>query len=190
MKVILTEKVKALGDVGEVVKVAEGFGRNYLLPKKFAVMADEGNKKQLADYQKRLGKKVEAEKNAAEELKAKINGITLDYIKKVGTNGKLFGTVTTTELAKDLESKGFQVERRQIIIEAPIKTLGTFDVKVKLFKGVEAAFKVKIEIDPLQVEELKKMQAEAKKFKEEAKLREEAEAKAAAEAEEAAKADA
>ncbi len=163
MKVILTERVKSLGNIGEIVNVSQGFARNYLIPNSLAKLADEGNSKQMEDYQKMLAKKVAEEKAAAEELAKKVSGITVNLTKKIGGNGRLFGTVTNTELAKELEKQGVVVERRLITIDTPIKTLGDFEVSTKLFKGVEATFKLKIEMDPKQVEEQKKKQEAAAK---------------------------
>lgn len=167
MKVILTDKVKSLGNIGEIVNVSQGFARNYLIPNKLAKLADEGNEKQMEDYQKMLAKKVAEEKAAAEAVAKKISGLTISLTKKIGGNGKLFGTVTNTELAKLLEAQGAVIERRMITIENPIKNLGEFEVVAKIFKGVEATFKVKVEIDPAQAEEMKKKQeaAAAKKAK-------------------------
>lgn len=163
MKVILTDSVKSLGNIGEIVNVSQGFARNYLIPNKKAKLADEGNSKQMADYQKMLAKKVAEEKAAAEDLAKKIGKITINLVKKVGGTGRLFGTVTNSELSKELEKQGVVVERRLITIENPIKTLGDFDITAKLFKGVETTFKVKVEMDPKQVEEIKKKQEAAAK---------------------------
>lgn len=163
MKVILTDSVKSLGNIGEIVNVSQGFARNYLIPNKKAKLADEGNSKQMADYQKMLAKKVAEEKAAAEELGKKVSGITINLFKKVGGTGRLFGTVTNSELSKELEKQGASVERRLITIENPIKSLGEFDITAKLFKGVDATFKVKVEMDPKQVEEIKKKQEAAAK---------------------------
>ena len=163
MKVILTEKVPTLGNIGEIVNVSAGYARNYLVPNRLCMVADEANKKLLAAQQKSLTKKIQAQKDAANDLKKKIEGLTIELIKKVGASGKLFGTVTNAELSKELESKGFEVERRLIHLETPIKGLGTFNAKAKLFHDVEATFKVKVAIDPKQAEELKKAQEEAVK---------------------------
>lgn len=176
MKVILTEKVKALGNIGEMVNVSPGFGRNYLIPNSLAVLADASNKAQLAHHEKMLAKKVSEEKNKAEAAKKKIDGMTIEMIKTVGASGRLFGTVTNADLAKELEKKEVFVERRMITVDSPIKALGNYEVKVKLFKGVEASFKVKVAIDPAQAEELKKKQELAAKKKLEDKARAEAEA--------------
>ena len=180
MKVILTEKVPALGNIGEIVNVSAGHARNYLVPNGFAMVADDSNKKLLAAQQKSLGKKIQAQKDAALEIKKKIEGITLELIKKVGASGKLFGTVTNAELSKELENRGLSVERRLIHLESPIKGLGTFNAKAKIFQDVEATFKVKVSIDPKQAEELKLAQEEALKNAE-ARKKAAAEAKASGE---------
>jgi len=182
MKVILVEKVKALGTIGEIVNVSAGFARNFLFPRKMAVLADEKNSNVLKDKQKALAKKVSAEKAAAEAVKKKLEGLTLELIKKVGANGRLFGAVTTAEIAKELENKGVHVERRLLQVEGSIKSLGTYEVQAKLFHDVTATFKLKVAIDAAMAEELKKQQADAQKRNAEKKAKAEA-AKAAAAAE-------
>lgn len=162
MKVILTENVKTLGTVGEIVNVSAGHARNFLIPNNFAVIADESSKKQMEDYQKMLNKKVQAAKTEAEDKAKKINGLTIALEKKIGGSGKLFGTVTTTEIVEALAKHDIEVERRQIILEN-IKGLGIYDAKVKLFKGVEATFKLKIDMDAAQAQEMKEKQAQASK---------------------------
>ena len=178
MKVILTEKVPTLGNIGEIVNVSAGHARNYLVPNGFAMVADDSNKKLLAGQQKSLAKKIKAQRDAALELKKKVEGTTIELIKKVGASGKLFGTVTNAELSKELEARGIEVERRLIHLESPIKGLGTFNAKAKIFQDVEAVFKVKVAIDPKQAEELKKNQEEALKAAE-ARKKAAADAKAA-----------
>jgi large subunit ribosomal protein L9 len=186
MKVILTEKVKALGTVGEIVNVSAGFARNFLFPKKFAVLADEKNSNVLKDQQKALAKKVQAEKTEAEAMKKKLDGITVELIKKVGANGRLFGAVTSQDIAKELETKhDVSIERRLLQFDGSIKSLGTYDVKAKLFNDVVANFKLKVTIDAAMAEQLKKEQAEAQRRNAEKKAKAEAakaEAAAAAEA--------
>lgn len=180
MKVILTEKVPALGNIGEIVNVSAGHARNYLVPNGFAMVADDTNKKLLAAQQKSLGKKIKAQRDAALETKKQIEGVTLELIKKVGASGKLFGTVTNAELSKELETRGINVERRLIHLDAPIKGLGVFTAKAKIFQDVEATFKIKVAIDPKQAEELKLAQEEALKNAE-ARKKAAAEAKLAGE---------
>lgn len=178
MKVILLEKVKALGNIGEIVNVAEGFARNYLMPRRLALVADAKNANVLKDKQKALGKKVAEEKAGAEAIKKKLDGTTIELIKKVGLNGKIFGSVTSQDISAELEKKGIIVGRRLITIEGAVKSLGTYDAKAKLFgNDVVASFKVKVSIDAAQAEELKKQQAEAAKRNADKKA-----AKAAAEA--------
>lgn len=189
MKVILTEKVKALGTIGEIVSVSAGFARNYLFPRKFAVIADDKNSNVLKDKQKALAKKINIEKDAALAVKKKLDGLTVELIKKVGSNGRLFGAVTTTEISKELEKQGVHVERRLINVEGSIKSLGTYDVKAKLFNDVVANFKLKVTIDAAMAEQLKREQAEAQKRNAEKKAKAEA-AKAEAEAAAAAEAEA
>jgi large subunit ribosomal protein L9 len=169
MKVILTEKVPSLGNIGEIVNVSAGYARNFLIPKQFAMLADSSNKAQMEHMDRVLAKKVQAQKDEALGLKKKIDGLTLGMIKRVGASGKIFGSVTNADLAKELGAKGVEVERRILVIDTPIKGIGTFTVKAKLFSEVEAEFKVKVEMDPKQVEELKlKAEAAAKRKKEKA----------------------
>jgi large subunit ribosomal protein L9 len=185
MKVILTEKVKALGTIGEIVNVSAGFARNYLFPNKFALLADDKNSNILKDKQKALAKKIGAERDAALAVKKKLEGMTVELIKKVGANGRLFGAVTSQEISKELEKQGVQVERRLLTVDGSIKSLGTYDVKAKLFNDVTATFKLKVAIDAAMAEQLKKEQAEAQKRNAEKKAKAEA-AKAEAAAAEAA----
>ena len=171
MKVILTEKVSALGSVGEVVRVSAGYARNFLFPKKFAVLADEGNSKQLDHQKKALAKKMSEEKGAAEAVKGKLDGMCVEFVKKVGASGKLFGSVTTQEISNDLSGKGIEVEKRIISLEKPIKAVGTYSAKAKLFSDVEANFEVRVSMDPAQALEIKEKQAAAEKRAEEKKKR-------------------
>jgi large subunit ribosomal protein L9 len=165
MKVILTKRVPALGNIGELVNVSQGHARNFLIPGGFAVWADASSLKQVENQQKQLAKKMAEEKNAAVEVKKKIENTKLELVRRVGANGKLFGAITNTELSKELATRGLDVERRLISVVPPIKALGSHDIKVKLFSGVEAILKVKIVIDPVQAEELKAREAAAKKAK-------------------------
>jgi large subunit ribosomal protein L9 len=177
MKVVLLEKVKSVGNVGEIVNVSAGHARNFLIPNGFAVAADEGSEKSMAQHQKMLKKKIEEEKSAAAAVQGKLDGIVVEFVKKVGLNGKLFGSITSTELAAELATKGFEVERRQLTLETPIKGIGSFNVKAHLFEGVDANFQVKVAMDPAQAEELKAKQLAAQK-KAEKKKAEAAEASA------------
>lgn len=156
MKVILKETVKSLGNVGEIVNVSAGYARNFLIPNGAAVLADESNTAQVKHFEKLLAKKVEENKGEATKVASAINGLNIDLIKRVGTNGKLFGSVTTNDLATELEKLGHSVERRHLLLEKPIRTVGKFDVKATIFSGIEAAFTVTVKMDPKQEEENKK----------------------------------
>jgi large subunit ribosomal protein L9 len=163
MKVILIERVSTLGDIGEMVKVSPGYARNFLFPRKLAIFADAAHQRQLENQKRRLTKKIEAQRNVALELKKKIEQVQIDLVKKVGANGKLFGSVTTQELAHELENRGVKIDRRQIITESAIKSTGNYSVRVKLFTDVDAHFKVKVMMDPKQIEEMKARQASGEK---------------------------
>lgn len=163
MRVILTEKVPSLGNVGEVVNVSSGHARNFLIPQNLAVFADKKNTKVVEDQKRRLQKKIEGEKGQAVETKSKLDGLTLEFTKKVGGTGRIFGSVSANDISKALAEKGLEVEKRLFVITNPIKTLGDFKVTAKLFADVTAEFTVKVTMDQNQVEEIKKKQALAEK---------------------------
>ena len=163
MKVVLLEKVKSVGNVGEVVNVSPGHARNFLIPNGLAVAADEGSEKSMAHHQKMLTRKIEEQKTQATEVQGKLDGVVLEFVKKVGLNGKLFGSITSTDLAAELANKGFALERRQLTLDTPIKGIGSYNVKAHLFQGVDANFQVKVAMDPAQAEELKAKQLAAQK---------------------------
>lgn len=170
MKVILKERVKSLGNVGEIVNVSAGHARNFLIPNGFAVLADESNKAQVEHYTKMLAKKVAEQKSEAEAVAKGLSGVKLDLVKRCGGNGKLFGSVTTQELSEELAKLGHDVERRHLTLDNPIRELGEYEVTAKVFSGVEAKFTVTVTMDPQQAEENKKKAEElaaAKKAKEE-----------------------
>lgn len=178
MKVILTETVSTLGNIGEIVNVSAGHARNFLIPGRKAVLADDSNRKQLDNEKRRLAKRMQEAKDAATSIKTKIEGLTLTFVKKVGGTGKLFGTVTTAEISKMLADNGADVEKRLLLLDSPIKSLGTFGVKAKLFQDVEASFEVKVEMDPKQLEEIKAKQAAAAEKKANAAAKAETEGEA------------
>lgn len=142
MQVILQEDVTQLGKAGDVVDVREGYGRNYLLPQRKAVVADPKNLKQLA-HQKRV---VEARqlkaKKAAAEFAEKLSGVSLTIGREAGEEEKLFGSVTAKDIADALRSEGHIVDRHAIDLAAPIKQLGIYDIPVKLHAEVTAVVKV------------------------------------------------
>jgi large subunit ribosomal protein L9 len=138
MEVILREDVEKLGNRGEVVKVAAGYARNFLLPKKLAVAATGSNKKIVEqERQGHLRKEAKA-KSEFEDLAKLLNGVTVTISQKAGENGQLFGSVTSKDVADALAAKNYTIDRRKVILEEPIKSLGEFKVPVRLHKEVTA----------------------------------------------------
>ena len=144
MEVILREHVDNLGKRGEIVKVADGYARNYLLPRKLALLATEGNKKQIERERAKFDVKEAEEKKVAEALAARVGAVDVAIARRVGENDVLFGSVTAADIASALEAKGFEVDRRKLQLSEPIKKLGEYDVPLKLHREVSATVKVKV----------------------------------------------
>jgi large subunit ribosomal protein L9 len=145
MEVILKEDVVSLGSRGDVVKVAEGYGRNYLLPHKLAIEASKGNKAVIEQMKAASVRRSAKEKTQAEELAKQFEGLSVSFLRKSGEHDQLFGSVTSGDVADALEKKGFNVDRRKIQIHEPLRTLGEFTIPIKLHKEVTAHLKVVIE---------------------------------------------
>jgi large subunit ribosomal protein L9 len=145
MEVILKEDVMKLGSRGDVVKVAEGYGRNFLLPRKLAIEATSGNKKVVEQMRSAALRRSAKEKAQAEELSKQFDGLSVSFQRRSGENDQLFGSVTSSDIAEALEKKGFSLDRRKIQIHEPLKTVGEFTIPVKLHKDVTAHLKVIIE---------------------------------------------
>ncbi len=145
MEVILKEDVNKLGARGDVVKVAEGYGRNYLLPRKLAIQATAGNKAVIAQMKAASVRKSAKEKSQAEELAKQFDGLSVTFQKRAGEHDQLFGSVTSSDIAEGIAKKGINLDRRQIQLHEALKTLGEFTVPVKLHKDVTAHLKVVIE---------------------------------------------
>ena len=145
MEVILKEDVAKLGSRGEVVKVAEGYGRNYLLPRKLAIEASKGNKSVVEQMKAASLRRSAKEKTQAEELAKQFDGVTLSFERRSGEADQLFGSVTSGDIADALEKKSFSVDRRKIQLHEPLKTLGEFTIPIKLHKDVTTHVKVVIE---------------------------------------------
>ncbi|HKV81684.1 MAG TPA: 50S ribosomal protein L9 [Candidatus Sulfotelmatobacter sp.] len=148
MEVILKEDVAKLGSRGDVVKVAEGYGRNFLLPRKLAIEANDGNKAVITQMKAASVRRSAKEKSQAEELAKQFEGVSITFTRKSGENDQLFGSVTSSDLGDALTKKGFNIDRRKIQLHEPLKTLGEFTVPVKLHKDVAAHLKVVIEKEP------------------------------------------
>jgi large subunit ribosomal protein L9 len=145
MEVILKEDLAKLGSRGDVVKVAEGYGRNFLLPHRLAIEANEGNKKVIEQMRAAAVRRSAKEKAQAEELSKQFDGVSLAFQRRSGEHDQLFGSVTSGDLADALTKKGFNIDRRKIQLHEPLKTVGDFSVPIKLHKDVTAHLKVVIE---------------------------------------------
>ena len=147
MEVILKEDVDSLGHRGDVVKVATGYGRNYLLPQHLAIEATSSNKAVIVQMKESAIRKSVKEKSTAQEQAEKLNAVELTFERKVGANDTLFGSVTSSDIAAELEKQGYTIDRRRIALDEPLKQLGEFHVPVKLFREVSAHVKVTVKSD-------------------------------------------
>lgn len=142
MKVILQKDVKNLGDAGDIKEVAEGYARNFLLPQKLVIPANESSKK-IIEHQKKLIKlRKDKRKKQAEKFADELKALTLKILVQVGEDGKLFGSVTSMDIAKKLHESGIDIDKRKIVLESPIKNSGEYEVPVKLHEGFTATVKV------------------------------------------------
>ena len=144
MDVILTENVKGLGSIGDVVKVKPGYGRNFLVPQGLAVEASARNIKELEHHKRQLARKAAKLSKEAADIKARIEAVECSFVHKASDEGKLFGSVTSKEIAEALAAKGIEIDRRKILLDHPIKELGKHQVEIKLNAGVNATIKVDV----------------------------------------------
>ena len=147
MEVILKEDVNNLGHRGDVVKVAAGYGRNYLLPQNLAMEANANNKAVIEQMKNSAVRKSAKEKTEAEALVAQLDAVALTFARKTGENDHLFGSVTSSDIAQQLEEKGFTIDRRKIHLDEPLKSLGDFLVPVRLHREVTAHIKVVVQAE-------------------------------------------
>jgi large subunit ribosomal protein L9 len=146
MKVLLVKDVDKLGSSGEVKEVSGGYGRNYLLPKGFAVLATRGQVKQAEDRLSAQRKRDQASRRDAETLAARINGQTLRFTARVGELDRLYGSITSGDIAEKILSQiGIEIDRRKIDLDEPIKRIGIYPVKVRLLAGLEPLVNVVVE---------------------------------------------
>jgi len=144
MQVILKENVEHLGHIGDIVKVAPGYARNYLLPKGLAIEATEKNAKALAHAKRHLEYKKNKVLEGAKQLAAKIESLTISVAHAAGEEGRLFGAVTNMELAEQLKVQGVEVDRKRIVLDEPIKQVGDYTAVVKIHPEVSANLKVSV----------------------------------------------
>ena len=142
MEVILKEDIAKLGSRGDVVKVAEGYGRNFLLPRRLAIEASKGNKTVIEQMKASAVRRSAGEKVEAEQLAKQFENVSLEFTRKVGEKDHLFGSVTSGDIAEALAKKGLEIDRRKIQLDEPLKSLGEYDVPIRLHKDVTARFKV------------------------------------------------
>ena len=144
MKVILKEDVETLGKRGDTIKVTDGYARNYLIPKGLAMEATSISAKAIEHERKLIAKRAEKEKKNAEALLASFAGVSISIARKTADQEKLFGSVTTKDIEKALEEKGHKVDRKPIVLDEPIKQIGVYPVKIKLYPGIVADITVKV----------------------------------------------
>jgi large subunit ribosomal protein L9 len=144
MEVILRDHVDNLGQRGDIVKVAEGYARNYLLPRKLALAVTESNKRQIERERKVAEAREAEEKGQAEALAQRLTQIELEIARRVGDNETLYGSVTSADVAHALQAKGFEIDKRKIQLPEPIKALGGSTVSVKVHREVVAQVRVKV----------------------------------------------
>jgi len=142
MEVILRQAVENLGHPGDIVKVSAGYARNYLLPRGFAFEATPGNRKRIAQEKQRLEAAESNRRGGAQELATKLEEVSLTFSARVGEENKLFGSVTAADIAEQLEAQGIKVEKRQIDLHEPIRSLGVYRVPIRLHADVKPEIKV------------------------------------------------
>jgi large subunit ribosomal protein L9 len=144
MEVILREHIEHLGNRGEIVKVADGYARNYLLPRKLALLVTDGNRKQIERERAKFDAKEAEEQKVAQAIADRMASVEIVIARRVGETDALYGSVTTSDIAEALAAKGFDIDRRKLQLPEPIKRLGAIDLPVKLHRDVTATVKVKV----------------------------------------------
>jgi large subunit ribosomal protein L9 len=144
MQVILQEDVEKLGTRGQLVEVAKGYARNFLLPRSLALEATPGNMKRLEKMRVAFAKKEAVEKGDAQKLAELLAGVSLEVARKSGENDQLFGSVTSADISEKLAAQGFTIDKRKIVLVDPIKAIGDFDIPIKLHREVTATVKLTV----------------------------------------------
>src|ERR1700704_1528257 len=144
MEIILREHVEHLGKRGEIVKVSDGYARNYLLPRKLALLATDGNKKHVERERKIMETRESEEKGQAEGIASRLSAFDIVIARRVGDTEQLYGSVTASDIADFLKAKGFEIDRRKLILPEPIKAVGEYNVPLKLHREVTVPLKVRV----------------------------------------------
>jgi len=147
MEVILKDDIKGLGYKNDVISVKPGYGRNYLIPQGFAVLANQSNRKMLAENVKQAAHKAEKIKQDAQDIADKLNGLSLTIKAKAGESGKIFGAVTTLQISDALREKGIEIDRKKIAFNSEVKFLGSFEVEIDLHKEVKSTVPFEVVVD-------------------------------------------
>lgn len=148
MKVILKEDVKNLGAAGSIVNVADGYARNFLIPRNLAVEASNRNIKAIEQERKKIEDAARKAKESAQELSNRLSSLTVQIMAKAGEEGKLFGSITNADISEALKREGFDVDRKRIMLEEPIKRLGTYTVNVKVYQDIIVPVNINVVAEP------------------------------------------
>lgn len=144
MKVVLTEDVKSVGTMGSVVNVSDGYARNFLIPRKFAVEANLKNVKALEHEKKKIEEKIKKVKGSAQALAERLSALTISLRAKTGEEGKLFGSITTMDIAEALKKEGLDIDKKKIVLDEQIKKLGSYKAGVKVHSDVTASLNINV----------------------------------------------
>jgi len=150
MKVILTRDLEGYGFLGDVIEVKRGFANNYLIPRGYALPATEGNVKHVQEILRQKRRKLEREKKKAEELAKKLEGVVVEVRKPVGEAGKLFGSVTATDVVNALKEQGIEIDRKNVVFPHPIKEIGVYPITIRLHR--EVSVEIKVDVKPQEKE--------------------------------------
>jgi len=146
MKVILTRDLEGYGFFGDIIEVKRGFANNYLIPRGYALPATEGNVRHVQEILKQKQRKLEREKRKAQELAKKLEGVVVEVKKPVGEAGKLFGSVTATDVVNALKEKDIEIERKNVVFPHPIKEIGVYPITIRLHR--EVSVEIKVDVKP------------------------------------------
>ncbi len=162
MKIILKENIENLGKRGDIIKVAAGYGRNYLIPRKLAIQVTPSNMKMIEMQQKALRKKLEKEVESFQSVIEQLNQVSLSFERKSGDKDVIFGSVSTADIKEALDKLGIEVEKKKILLAEPIKRLGNFTVPIKIFHDERAEIKLEVKKEGADDEEKKPVKSEEK----------------------------
>lgn len=144
MKVVLTKDVEGWGTIGDIIEVKKGFARNYLIPRGLALELTEENKRFIDNILVQKTRKLQREKEKALELAKKLNGVEIEIERPIGVTGKMYDSVTTSDITEKLKEKGIEVDKKKIMLRSPIRNLGSYNIQVKLHPEVSATIKVHV----------------------------------------------